>query len=150
MSSFDVLAYVPRDATFAVSDMAALRLMNGIALLRDSLVTILRIDLYDDVPEDAAPLNRISCLEASFNEIFNKCRRFLITHWSKVRGRMLVLAGVINRDMGVWESDLYTFVRDEHSGSMPPGAGIVIEMFPLRAWKGMTGVVNEGGLMLPM
>ena len=56
----------------------------------------------------------ISHLEPLFNEISNKFRRFFITHYSVVRARMLVLASVINRDIGVRESDLSTFVRDKY------------------------------------
>ena len=63
---------------------------------------------------------------------------------------MVVLAGVINCDIGVWESDLSTLVRDEFSGTMPPGAGTVIEMFPLSAWKGMTDFVSGGRVLLAM
>ena len=99
MSSFDVLAYMPRDATFAASDMTVLPVMDRFALLRDSLLTVLRLGLNDDASENAEPLNRISHLEASFNEISNKFRRLLITHHSAVQGSMLVLAGVINRDI---------------------------------------------------
>ena len=94
--------------------------MDRFALLRDSLLAVLRLGLNDEVPGNAEPLNRISHLEASFNEISNKFRRFLISHYSVVRGRMLVLAGVINRDIGVWESGLSTFVRDKYSGTMSP------------------------------
>ena len=107
--------------------------MDRFALLRDSLLTVLSLGLNDEVPEDAESLNRISHHKASFNEISNTFSRFLITHYSAVRGRMLVLAGVINRDIGVWESDLSTFVRDKYSGTMPPGASTGIEMFPLPA-----------------
>ena len=145
MTSFDLFAYVPRDATFTASDMTALPPMDRFALLRDSLLTVLHLDLNNDVPEDAEPLNRISHLEASFNEISNKFRRFLTTYYSVVRGRMLVLAGAISRDIGVWESDLSTFVGVKYSGAMTPGASTVLEMFPLPAWKGMTDFVNMGG-----
>ena len=100
-SSFYVLVYVPRDATFAASDMTALPIMDRFAFLRDSLLTMLRLGLNDEVLGNTEPLNRISHLVASFNEISNKFRRFVITHYSAVRGRMLVLAGVINRDIGV-------------------------------------------------
>ena len=62
LSLFDVLAYVPRDATFAALDMTAFQLMDRIAFLRDSLLTVLRTGLNDDVPEDAEPLNRIARL----------------------------------------------------------------------------------------
>ena len=61
---------------------------------------------------------------------------------------MLVLAVVINREIGVWESDLSTFVRDKYSGTMPPGVSSVIEMFPLPAWKGITDFVNREGVLL--
>ena len=142
MSSFDVLAYVPRDATFAALDMTALPLMDHFALLRNYLLTVLRLGLNDEVPEDAEPLNRVSRLEASFKEISNKFRRFLITHYGVVRGRILVLADVINRDIGVWESELSTFVRHKYSETMPPGASTVIDMFPPPTWKGMADFVN--------
>ena len=96
------------------SNMTVLPLMNRFALLRDSTLTVLCLGLNDGVPKDAEPLNRISpLLEASFNEISNTFHRFRITYYSVVRGRML-LAGVINRDIGVWESDLSTFVRDKY------------------------------------
>ena len=62
---------------------------------------------------------------------------------------MLVLAGVINRDIDVWESDLSTFVRDKYSGIMPSGASTVIEIFPLPARKGMAGFVNGVGCCSP-
>ena len=114
------------------------------------MLTALRFGLNGDVPEDAEPLNRIPHLEASFNEISDKIRRFLITHYRVVRGHMLVLAGVINRDIDVWESDLSTFVIDKCSGTMPPGASTVIEMLPLPAWKGMTGFVDRGRVLLAM
>ena len=52
-----------------------------------------------------------------------------------VSGRMLVLAGVINREIGVWYNGLSIFVRNKYSGIMPSGAGTVIDMFPLPAWK---------------
>ena len=81
MSSSDVLAFVPRDATFAASDMTALPVMDRFALLRDSLLTMLLLGLNDDVPEDAEPLNRIFHLEASLNEISYEFHRFLITHY---------------------------------------------------------------------
>ena len=55
---------------------------------------------------------------------------------------MVVLAGVINGDIGVWESDLSTFVRDKYSGTMPPGA--IIEMSPLPAWNEMTDFISGG------
>ena len=97
--------------------------MDRFVLLCDSLLAVLRLGLNDDVPEDAEPLNRISHLEASFNEISNKFHRFFITHYSVVRGRMLVLGGIINHGIGVWESDLSTLVRDKYSGTMPPGSG---------------------------
>ena len=64
---------------------------------------------------------------------------------------MLVLAGVTNRDIGVWESGLSTFVRDKCSATMPPGVGAVIEMFPIPVWKGMTDFVNrQKGVLLPL
>ena len=66
-SSFDVLAYVPRDAAFAASDMIALLIMDRFALLCNSLLTVLHLGLNYDVPENAEPLNCISHLEASFN-----------------------------------------------------------------------------------
>ena len=111
MSSFDVLAYVPHDAIFAAPDMTALPLVDQFALFPDFLLTVLRLVPNDDVPKDAEPLNRISHLAASFNEKSNKFRRFFITHYSVAPGLMVVLAGVINRDIGVWESNLSTFVR---------------------------------------
>ena len=144
MSSFGVLAYVPRDATFAASDMTALSLMDRFALLRDPLLTVLRLGLNNDVPEDTEPLNRVPHLEASFNEISNKFRRFLIAHYSVVCGRTLVFAAVINRYIGVWENDLSTFFRDKCPGIIPPEVGTVIEMFTLPAWK-ETDFVNGGG-----
>ena len=144
MSSFDVLAYVPRNATFAASDTTGLPLMGHFALLRDSLLNVLHLGLNDDILDNAEPLSRISHLEASFNETSNKFRRFLITHYSVVRGSMLVIAGVINRDIGVWESDLSTLVRDKYSGTMPPGVGTAIEKFPLPAWEGMTDFLDGG------
>ena len=130
MSSFDVLTYVPREAIFAASDMTALPLTDHFALLRDSMITVVRLGLNDDVPEDAESLNCIFHLDASFNDISNKFRRFLVAHHSVIRGRMLVLAGAINRDIGVCESDLSKFVRDKYSGTMPRGAGTehVVEM----------------------
>ena len=141
MSSFDVLVYVPRDATFSASDMTAFPLTDRFALLRDSLLTVPRLGLNDDVPGNAEPLNSILHLKASFNEIPNKFRRFR----SVVRGRMLVLTGVTNRDIGVWKSNLSTFMRDRYSGAMPPGADTAIDMLPLPARKGMTGSVSSGG-----
>ena len=58
---------------------------------------------------------------------------------------MLVVAGVINRDIGVCESDS-TFVRDKYSETMARGAGTIIKMFPLPAWKAMTGFgIGRGG-----
>ena len=86
-------------------------------LLRDSLLTVVRLGLNDDVPEDTESLNRISHL------VPNKFRRFLITHYSVFRGCILELAGAINRDIGVWESDLSKFVRDKFLETMPSGAG---------------------------
>ena len=53
-------------------------------------------------------------------------------------------ADVINREIGVWKSDQSTSVRDKYSGTMPSGAGTVIEMFPLTAWKGMMVFVHGG------
>ena len=61
-----------------------------------------------------SPSNRIYHLEASSKNISNNFRSFLITHYSVVRGRMLVLAVVNNHDIGVWESDLSTFVLDKY------------------------------------
>ena len=133
MSSFYELEYVPRDAAFAASDMSALPLMNRFALLRDFLLTVLLLGLNDDVLEDAEPIHRSSYLEASFNEIAKKFRRFVITYYSVVRGCMPVLAGVNNCDISVWESDLSTFVRGKNSGIKPPGASTVIELFSLPA-----------------
>ena len=130
--------------------MTVLTLIDLFALLFDPLLTVLLLGLNDDVPEDAEPLNRTHHLETSFNEISNKFRRFLITRYSVVRGRMLVLAGVINRNIGVWESDLYTFVRNKYSRTMSPGASTVIAMFPLLAWKGMTYFANGRGVLLVM
>ena len=63
---------------------SVLLLMDGFALLRDSLLTMLRLGLSDEVFDDAEPLNYISRLDASFNEIYNNIRRFLITHYSVV------------------------------------------------------------------
>ena len=137
--------YVPRDTTFAALDMTVLLLMDPFPLLRDSLLTVLRLGLNDDVPEDTKPLNRISRLEASFNEISNKFRMFFIPHYSVVGGSMIVFACAINRDVGVWERTLPTSVRDKYSGTMPPGGSAVIEMFPLPTWKGVTDFVNERG-----
>ena len=128
MSSFQVLAYVPRDATFAASDMTALPLDH--AASRPEY----------DVPKYTEPLNRIYRLEPSFNEIFTKFSMVLLTHDSVVRscmlalagvlrGRMLVLAGAFNHDIGIRKSDLSIFVRDKCSGTMPPGAGTIVEMF---------------------
>ena len=131
MGLFNVFAYVAHDATFAASDMTALLLMDHFALLRDSLLTVLRLGLNDEVLENTQPLNYISRLEASFNDISDKLSMFFITHYSVVRDRMLVHAGVINRDISVYESDLSKFVRDKYSGAMPPGAGTAIEMFPV-------------------
>ena len=130
MSSFDVFAYVSHDANVAASDMTALPLMDRFALLRSSLLTVLRLGLNDDVPEDAEALNRISHLEASFSNISIMSRRFLITYYIVFRTRMLVLAGGISRDIGVWENDMSTFLRDKCSETMPPGAGTIIELFP--------------------
>ena len=101
MSSFDVLACVPPNATFAASDMTAFSLMDRLALLRDPLLTVLRLGLNNDVPEDAELLNRVPHLEVSFNEISNKFRRFLIAHYSAVCGRMFVFTAVISRYIGV-------------------------------------------------
>ena len=148
MSSFDVLAYVLRDATFAASNMTALPLVDRFAFLCDFLLIVLHLGLNDDVPKNTDPLNRISHFEVPFNEISNKFRRLLITHYSVLRGRMLVLAGIINCDIGVWESDLSTYLRDKYSGIMPPGTGNVVEMFPLLIWKGTTDVVNGWGVLL--
>ena len=61
---------------------------------------------------------------------------------------MLVLAGVINHDIGVWESDLSKFVCDKYSGTMTPGVSSVIEMFALPARKGITDFVNKEGVLL--
>ena len=63
-SSFDVLAYVPRDETFAASDKTSLPLVDRFALLRDSMLTVLRLGVNNDVTEDAEPLDRISHLDA--------------------------------------------------------------------------------------
>ena len=87
--------------------------MDRAVLLRDSLLTVLYLGINDHVPEDMEPLNCISRLEASFNEISTKFCRFLITHYSIVHRRMIMIAGVINRDIGAWKSDLSTFVRDK-------------------------------------
>ena len=76
MSSFYVLVNVPRDATFAASDMTALPIMDRLAFLRDSLLTMLHLGLNDEVLENTEPLNRISHLEASFNEISNSSAGF--------------------------------------------------------------------------
>ena len=102
------------------------------------------------ISSDAEPLNISSFPQASFNEISNKFSRFHITHYSIVHGRILVLAGVINRDIGVWESGLSTFVRDKYAGIMPPGAGTVIEMFPLPSWERTMDFVFGGGVLLAM
>ena len=55
MSSFNVLVYVPRDATFAASDMTALPIMDHFAFLRDSLLTVLRLGLNDEAPKIRSP-----------------------------------------------------------------------------------------------
>ena len=81
---------------------------------------------------DAESLKRISRL------------RFFIPHHRVVRGRLLVLTNVINLDFGVWESDMSTFARDKYPGTLPLGAAIVIEMFPLPAWKGVVDFINGG------
>ena len=118
-----MLAYVPRDATFAAVDTTALSLMDRFALHRDSLLTVLRLSLNDEVPEDAEPLNRISHLVALFNEMSNKFHRLLITHYSVVRGRMLVLADVINRDIGVGQATcLYLCVTNIQEPCLPEPA----------------------------
>ena len=129
MSSFDVFADVSRDVNITASNMTALPLMDHFALLRSSLLTVLRLGLNDAVPEDAEALNRISRLEASFSNISNMFRRFPVTYYIVVRTRMLVFAGGINRDIGVWENDLSTFLRDKCSGTLPLGAGTTIELF---------------------
>lgn len=69
MSPFDVVVNVPRDATLASSDMAALPLMDRFSLPLDFLLTMLRLGIHDDVSEDAEPLARNSHLGASFSEI---------------------------------------------------------------------------------
>ena len=124
-----MLTYVPRDANFAASNITVLPLMDRFAVFRDSSLTVLRLGLNDGVPKPGEPLSCIFHFEATFNEIFNKFRMLLITHYSVVRGCILVLAAVINRDIGVWGSGLSTFVRHEYSGTVPPGAGAVIEIF---------------------
>ena len=68
ISLFDVLAYGPRDATFAASDITALPLMGRFGLLYNSFLTGMRFSLNDDVPKVAESINRISRLEAWFNE----------------------------------------------------------------------------------
>ena len=133
MRSFDVLAYLPRDATFTALDITSLPLMDHFALLCDVLLAVLCLGLNNDVPEDTETLNCISRLKASFNEISNKFRMFLFTRYWVIRGRMLVLAVVIQRDIGGWESDPTTLVRDKYSRTMPPGSSAVVEMFPLPA-----------------
>ena len=75
--------------------------------------------------------NCISYLKASFSEISKTFRKFLITHYSVVRGRMLVLASIINHDSSMWERGLSIFVREKYSQTMPLGADTVIAMFPL-------------------
>ena len=55
MSSFDVLAYVPRDATFAASDMTALPPMDRFVFFRDSLMTVLRLGLNMMFPKMRSP-----------------------------------------------------------------------------------------------
>ena len=82
---------------FAASDLTALPLMDRFTLLRYSLLTVPRLDLNHGVPEDMEHLNRTYHIETSFNKIFNKFHRFLIMHCSVIRGRMLLLAGVINQ-----------------------------------------------------
>ena len=147
MSTFHVLAYALRDATFAGSSMAALPLMDRCTLLHDSLRTALRIGRNGDAPNQVhmEPLRHTFHLVVSLSDISYESRRFFITYYSVVRGRMFVVAGVINLDIGVWENDLSTFMRGEYSGTIPPGAGTVIEMFPLLTWKGRTGFVDRGG-----
>ena len=86
MSSFDMLTYVSREVIFAASDMTPFPHTDPFILLRDSLLTFVRLGLNDDVLEDTESLNRISHLDASFNDIPNKFRRFLITHYSVFRG----------------------------------------------------------------
>ena len=148
MSSLDELAYVRRDAILVASDMADLPLVYRFALHRDFLLTVLRLGVNDDVPENAEPLDSNSSLEASFSEISNKFRRFLIAHYGVTRGRMPVFAGVINRDIGLWESYLSAFMRGKDLGTMRPDTGAVVEMFTLPDWKGMTCFVNGGGVLL--
>ena len=97
------------------------------------------------VSSDSEPLNRISHHEALFNKISNKFCRFLIANYIVVLGGMLVFAGVTNYETGVWKSNLSTSVRDKYSETMSPGAGCVIEMFPLPVWKGMMNFVPRGG-----
>ena len=86
-------------------------------------------------------------LQVSRSGLWRGCTNILITHYSVVRGRMLILAGVINRDIGVWENSLSTFVRDKYSGTMPPRASTVIE---IPAWKGITDFDRRGGVLLAM
>ena len=143
-----MLPYVLRDATFAASDRTALPLLHRFGLLCDSLLSALRPGLNDGVREDAESLNRISRLEVSFNEISNKLCRFLITHYSVVCRCMLVLAAIIKNHIGVRTSDRSRFVLDKCSGTMPPGAGAVIEMSPLSAWKGATYFMNVRRVLL--
>lgn len=64
--SFDVFVYLPGDAAFPVSDMAALPLMDRFAVLRDSLTTVLHPGLNKDIHQDADPLRCIALLKAVF------------------------------------------------------------------------------------
>lgn len=119
ISLFDVFVYVPSDAEFSTSDMTDLPLVDQFAILQDSLLTVMRLVLNEDVPEYFQPLQSIACLDASFKDIADKFRSSLIIPHSAVRSQISVLTTLLNRDFGKWESDLSKFVRDIYSGTVP-------------------------------
>ena len=107
--------------------MTVLPLIDRFALLRDSALTMLRLGLNGDILEDAEPVFLASRPRPTRSPASSA------GSYSEVRRRMLVLAGVINHDIGVWKINLPIFVRDKYSGTMPPGADTVIEMSTLPA-----------------
>lgn len=83
----------------------------------------MRVGLNVDVPEHTEPFYRNFRVEFFFSAISYTFHRLLIIPHSVVCKNMPLLAAVINPDIGVWGSDLYSFVRDNYLGTGFPLSG---------------------------
>ena len=130
MSSFDVLAYVPRNASFAASDMTAFSRTDHMALFRDFLLIELCLGLYDDAPQSYLSLRGL------VQQDLQQAQQVSDHTLQCIRARMLVLACVINRSIAVRESDLFTYVRCNYLGTVPPNSAMSSRCFLSPPGKG--------------